>query len=222
MTTATPYVYVASSWRNPSQPAVIEALRAAGIDCYDFRNPGPDNNGFSWRDVEPDGMSASERTPLPKGQDLVPVDRYLEMIDHPVARSGFHSDFDAMHKATAFVLVLPCGRSAHLELGWAAGAGKPTAILLEDPAEPELMYRMVNKLARHVDEIVTWLNGLTSPPATLADACREVLEDPERKPGGVTAGEVLEEIHRRHPGAFPLVSMLDVHDELVDLYGRAR
>lgn len=33
------YIYVASSWRNPMQPAVIETLRAAGLDCYDWETP---------------------------------------------------------------------------------------------------------------------------------------------------------------------------------------
>ncbi|MCQ2145827.1 MAG: hypothetical protein MJY72_08790 [Bacteroidales bacterium] len=33
-------IYVASSWRNPHYPAVVAALRDAGFDVYDFRNPG--------------------------------------------------------------------------------------------------------------------------------------------------------------------------------------
>jgi hypothetical protein len=32
-------VYVASSWRNGQQPAVVAALRAAGHEVYDFREP---------------------------------------------------------------------------------------------------------------------------------------------------------------------------------------
>jgi hypothetical protein len=63
------------------------------------------------------------------------------MIEHPRAIEGYDADFAAMEKADTFVMVLPCGKSAHLELGWAIGAGKRTAILLEDPVEPELMYR---------------------------------------------------------------------------------
>lgn len=151
------YVYVASSWRNPLHTAVCAALRTVGIDHYDFRNPAPGEHGFSWRDVEPDGMDPTERTPLPKGQDLVPVERYLQMLDHPIAAAGYELDFAAMERADTFVLVLPCGRSAHLELGWAVGAGKRTAILLEDPAEPELMYRMVDYLAPSLIDLLAWL-----------------------------------------------------------------
>lgn len=145
---------MASSWRNPMQPAVVATLRAAGIECYDFRDPSGDGSGgFSWRDVrdEPSGAIPA------KGDDLVPVDEYLRMVHHPVATDGYDRDKAAMDRADTFVLVLPCGRSAHLELGWAVGAGKRTAILLEDPAEPELMYRMVDLLAADMLTLLAWL-----------------------------------------------------------------
>lgn len=143
------YVYVASSWRNPIHVAVCAALKASGIDHYDFRNPAPGVTGFSWREVGGKALSGQRQE-----ED---VDTYLKMINHPVAVMGYRRDFEAMEKADAFVLVLPCGRSAHLELGWAVGAGKKTAILLEDPLEPELMYRMVDYLAPSLFDLLGWL-----------------------------------------------------------------
>jgi len=92
-----------------------------------------------------------------KGSDWESVDDYLVMVNHPRAIEGFEADFAAMNKADTFVLVLPCGKSAHLELGWAIGAGKRTAILLEDPVEPELMYRMVDHLSTDVADLLAWL-----------------------------------------------------------------
>lgn len=139
------YVYLASSWRNPIYPGVVGALKAAGIDHFDFRNP-PDGTAFSWHQVG--GIAGSVATPL---------DVYLKMIDHPVAAAGFAADFEAMQRADTVVLVLPCGRSAHLELGWAVGAGKRTAVLLEDPVTPELMYRMVDYLAPSLFDLLGWL-----------------------------------------------------------------
>ncbi len=147
-------VYVASSWRNPWQPIVCAALAAAGIDHYDFRNP-EGGTGFSWREVKTDVSIAS--IIRAKGSDWEDIDEYLRMIEHPRAIKGFDADFAAMQKADTFVLVLPCGKSAHLELGWAVGAGKRTAILLEDPVEPELMYRMVDYLAPSLPELLRWL-----------------------------------------------------------------
>lgn len=67
------------------------------------------------------------------------------MLRHPAAEDGFTLDMGALAWCEACVLVLPCGRSAHLEAGWAAGAGKLTVALLAD-GEPDLMWKMLDHL----------------------------------------------------------------------------
>ena len=47
-------IYVASSWRNDNQPEVVEKLKDAGHEVYDFRHPSVDNNGFGWSEIDPD------------------------------------------------------------------------------------------------------------------------------------------------------------------------
>lgn len=142
-------IYVASSWRNTFQPTVIKALRAANLECYDFRNPADGLTGFEWREVEPSwGLNVEAG---------VTAESYLRGLAHPISRLGYDRDFTAMEKADTFVLVLPCGRSAHLELGWAVGAGKRTAILLDDPCTPELMYLMCDYLALSLADLLDWL-----------------------------------------------------------------
>lgn len=120
-------IYVASSWRNLYQPEVVRDLRDAGHEVYDFRNPIDGNNGFHWSEIDPEWQQWS-------------IGAYRGALRHPVASDGFRLDFNAMRWATAGVLVLPCGRSAHLEAGWLLGAGKPVAIYIPEPVEPELMY----------------------------------------------------------------------------------
>lgn len=159
-------VYVASSWRNTLQPEVVARLTAAGLDVYDFRHPAPGDDGFSWKDVGGPGALAAGLTP--KGGDLVPVDTYLQMIAHPRAQEGFDHDMRALTGATTTVLILPCGRSAHLELGYAVGAGQRTAVMLEDPAEPELMYKMVGLLTADLDELVRWTEAQESDADRIA------------------------------------------------------
>ena len=136
-------IYVASSWRNPFQQHVVHDLRVAGHEVYDFRNPRPGDHGFAWSDIEPTWQEWDAH-------------RFRAALDHPIARAGFKSDFDALKWCDTCILVLPCGRSAHLELGWAVGAGKRTAILLAGQNEPELMYLMVDKLAVELLELVEW------------------------------------------------------------------
>lgn len=145
-------IYVASSWRNQRQPVVVAALRAAGHDAYDFRNPKPGNQGFSWR-------QCSER------DQLTDPERFRsEVLTHPIARAAFELDMGALRSADVTVLVLPCGRSAHLELGWAAGAGKQTFVLFDDEIdEPELMYLMNTKICVSLEELIADL-GLFKVP----------------------------------------------------------
>lgn len=137
------YVYVASSWRNELQDRIVHMLQSAGIDCYDFKNPDG-RDGFSWSEIDPDWQQWTAQ-------------QYVAALQHPAAVAGFTSDFEAMQRADTFVLVLPCGRSAHLELGWATGRGKRTCVLTRDGEEPELMAKMVDHIATSEADLLDWL-----------------------------------------------------------------
>jgi nucleoside 2-deoxyribosyltransferase len=138
-------IYVASSWRNADQPAVVAALREQGFEVYDFRNP-PGRPGFAWSEIDPDWQNWTAR-------------EYIAALDHPAAEAGYASDMGAMQWADTFVLVLPCGRSAHLELGWAVGAGKRTVLITKDGEEPELMAKMVDHIAVGLEDALNFLAG---------------------------------------------------------------
>lgn len=122
-------IYVASSWRNAHQPAIVLALREAGHEVYDFRNPAPGNQGFAWSAIDPDWLGWDPAT-------------FAHLVqEHPAAAAGFSFDKAALDWADTCVLLLPCGRSAHLEAGYAAGQGKRVIWWLHsDRFEPELMY----------------------------------------------------------------------------------
>jgi hypothetical protein len=149
-------IYVASSWRNQLQPRVVEALRSQGHQVYDFKYPDSTlDRGFRWTDIDLEHANPVDGEPQSIG--LVSATEYAAALAHPAVVHGFQRDFNAMVAADTFVLVLPCGRSAHLELGWAVGAGKRTAILLDDPCVPELMYKMVDQVATSLDDVLRWL-----------------------------------------------------------------
>lgn len=169
-------IYVASSWRNEIQPAIVAQLRHQGHDVYDFKNPAPGNHGFGWRQCEP------TRPPWTG-------ERLREVLRHQVARDGYACDIGALRACDACVLVLPCGRSAHWELGWAMGAGKRGYVVMLGPDEPELMYseativasfaELVEAFAQHhpdpdinrevqaaIDEASAWNVAHGLPPET--------------------------------------------------------
>lgn len=140
-------LYVASSWRNVHQAGVVAALRAAGHEVYDFRNPSPGDNGFHWHEIEDEWMQWD-------------AERFRSALTHPIADRGFGKDWGAMQWADAAVLVLPCGRSAHIEAGYFCGAKKPLIIMLLGKNEPELMYKMANAICVTIDEVVVWLSQI--------------------------------------------------------------
>lgn len=149
------YVYVASSWRNPLQIAACAALRSVGIDHYDFRHAGPTGDGFRWSEVM---KGAPERGHT----NTVHADDYLEALVNPRTVEAFDLDMDALMKADTTILILPCNRSAHLELGYAVGAGQETAVLLDPDVDtqhvtPELMYLMVDYIAPSLFDLLGWL-----------------------------------------------------------------
>jgi hypothetical protein len=138
-------IYLASSWRNATQPSVLSMLRRHGHEVYDFRNPpGGIVGGFQWMALDPDWQSWS-------------ANDYRKHLALPHAQLGFNSDFDGMKWADVGVLLLPCGRSAHLELGWMAGAGKRTIILTRDGEEPELMALLASTICITLGEVLEQL-----------------------------------------------------------------
>ena len=134
-------IYVASSWRNKYFPEVVARLREAGHEVYDFRNPPHGGAGFHWTDIDPDAPNWTYA-------------QYAEGLRHPLAERQFQADIDALTWADTCVLVLPCGRSAHTEAGWMAGAGKRVLAYIPEMVEPELMYKLFAGVAGSLEELV--------------------------------------------------------------------
>lgn len=137
-------IYVASSWRNELQPGIVTTLREHGHEVYDFRNP-PGRTGFAWSQIDPEWEAWS-------------AEKYRRLLmTHPVAEAGFQADLAGMRWADTCLLVLPCGRSAHIEAGWMTGMGKRTIVLTRDGEEPDLMYKLCWSLCIDMDEALELL-----------------------------------------------------------------
>ena len=166
-------IYVASSWRNDHQPKAVSALRALGHQVYDFK----DSDGFSWKETS--GATCADRhCPLrgfthftdhqlcsdsnwvpPQPEESWTFGDWQDALVHPAAERGFARDMSALTTAHACVLVLPSGRSAHLEAGYAIGQGKPTAIWVPEYDTPDLMVKMADFVTDALDDILGWIGG---------------------------------------------------------------
>ena len=159
-------IYLASSWRNEQYDGVLSLLELVGHKVYDFRRPkpvdeltgtgyaqwGPPATGFSWDEV------SAEAGPRPWTRP-----EYLIALATDTAQAGFKMDMDALNWCDTCVLLLPSGRSAHLEAGYAAGKGKDVFIYLNgDDSSDDLMYLMATSLALSMDGLLTQLS-MASP-----------------------------------------------------------
>jgi hypothetical protein len=145
-------IYVASSWRNDFQPGVVKALREDGHEVYDFKedgdgwglgNHGP--GGFAWKEVAEPGTDWQQWT----------VRQYIKALDHPRAIEGYRRDMDALQLSDVCVMVMPCGPSASMEMGWACGAGCFVAVYVPGMREPDLMVKMADLVTDDLQRIRT-------------------------------------------------------------------
>lgn len=122
-------------------------MKDIGHGVYDFRNPAPGNNGFKWSDIDENW------------EHWLPL-QYRQALEHKIAYKGFNLDFEAMKWADTCVMVLPCGRSANTEAGWMKGAGKEVYVYQPIKQEPELMYKMHDKIFINEEELKTHFKHL--------------------------------------------------------------
>lgn len=138
-------IYLASSWRNPFHARMRDDLRAWGHEVYDFkdRRPmysgGPAPTAFSWDQLDP------------AFKDWTPTAYRDALISSPRAASGYLGDFRGMEWADTCVMLLPCGRSAHIEAGYCKGRGKRLVVLYPNDSregfDPDLMYLLADHIA---------------------------------------------------------------------------
>lgn len=129
-------IYVSSSWRNELQPTLVALLREHGHKVYDFRHPEGRNDRNVW-----EGVTASLHLGTAYQQGILTAGDYDRMLMETTVKERFLDHFNAMNDADTCILLLPCGRSSHVEAGYMAGAGKRVFVYdTSHHVTPELMY----------------------------------------------------------------------------------
>ena len=113
----------------------MQQLREKGHTIYNFRDT---NSWFRWEEIDPEWESWGNK-------------EFASALSHPLAKRAFESDFIGMNWADACVLIMPCGRSAHIEAGYMKGKGKLLYILLDgEKPRAELTYSIANGIFENV------------------------------------------------------------------------
>lgn len=134
-------VYIIGSLRNPAVPRLGNALREAGYEAFDEWFAGGREADDEWQRYED-----------------VRARAYHEALYGYHAKNVFNFDKYHLDRSHAAILVAPAGRSAHLELGYMIGKGKPGFVLMvKEPERFDVMLLFANKVCRTIDDIVNEL-----------------------------------------------------------------
>lgn len=136
---ATMKIYIASSWKNAKEVRELsEMLQQCGFEVYDFTD---ERKHFSFN------LNA-----LANASEIEYID-FLRTI--PESKKAFIVDKNGLDWADTVIMLLPCGRSSHLEFGYGVGKGKNCFIYGDLPlGEYECMYHFADgwfhKCERHL------------------------------------------------------------------------
>ena len=134
-------IYLIGSLRNPAVPETANLLEAEGFEAFDsWFSPVPEADDW-WQKYE----KARGRT-------------YAEALTHYAGGHVFEFDKHHLDRCDMALLVMPAGKSGHLELGYMLGQGKPGFILFdEEPERWDVMYQFATGIFFSADELITEL-----------------------------------------------------------------
>ena len=118
-------IYLIGSLRNKEVPYFGNSLRALGHEVFD-----------DWHGVGPHADDHWQEYETIRGRS------YPEALAGDAAQNTFHFDLRHIQRADMAVMMLPAGKSGHLEFGYMIGQGKPGLIYFNEgpPERWDLMY----------------------------------------------------------------------------------
>ncbi len=124
-------IYLIGSLKNPVIPLIGKSLRALGHDIFDDWFAGGPTADAAWREYH-----------QARGEG------YAEALKGKAGDNAFKFDMHHLADANAAMLILPAGKSAHMELGVMHGWGRPTYVYFGDgePADWDLMYKIADEV----------------------------------------------------------------------------
>jgi hypothetical protein len=137
-------IYIIGALKNRTIPRLANEIEKLGIEAFDsWQSPGPDADVY---------LKKYER---------------LRGRNHLQAMKGYAAlhifEFDRLHldRCDAAVLVMPAGKSGHLELGYTIGKGKPGFILFDkEPAKYDIMHLFATDIFYSTTDLLKALRSL--------------------------------------------------------------
>jgi nucleoside 2-deoxyribosyltransferase len=124
-------IYIIGALKNRNIISLANDIRLLGYDVFDDWISAGEEADEKWQAYEAE-----------RGRS------YGEAINGYHADTVFNYDLTHLKAADIVIMVLPCGKSGHLEFGWSIGQGKTGYILFDDgePDRFDIMYRFADAL----------------------------------------------------------------------------
>jgi nucleoside 2-deoxyribosyltransferase len=131
-------IYLIGSLKNRNIIPLANKIRELGYDVFDdWISPGEEADE-KWQAYEAERGRA-----------------YDEAINGFHAQTVFNYDLRHLTEADIVIMVLPCGKSGHLEFGWSIGRGKTGFILFDgEPDRYDIMYKFADALYFNTDDLI--------------------------------------------------------------------
>lgn len=123
-------IYLIGSMKNDRIPQIAKELREMGFDVFDdWYSPGPDADDY-WQ--------AHEKL---RGRT------YKQALNGYHAKDVFEFDKRHLDRCDMAIMIMPAGKSGHLEVGYVVGKGKRVFILFDrEPDRYDIMYQFANDI----------------------------------------------------------------------------
>ena len=145
-------IYIASSWKNVHLVRVLaDFLRNKGFEVDDFTDDSRGRYVFYFADIcSPEDTTA------------------IDLLKMESAQKAFKEDKKWIDWAEVILLLLPAGKSSHLEAGYAKGSGKKLIIFQEQypKGEFDVMYGFADLLTDDPSDVIEFLGTISEECAT--------------------------------------------------------
>lgn len=147
-------LYLIGSLRNDRIPILAQSIRDAnpGMEVFDdWYSAGPEADDY-WKEHQ-------------KSKGLT----YAEALEGHAAKNVFNFDRRHLDRATHALLVLPAGKSGHMEIMYATYSVKAKTAILLDPEDVrwDVMYQFVPNILNNDEEIQEWLSNSQERSSTV-------------------------------------------------------
>ncbi len=130
--------FISSRWRNRDQILhLLQELRKKGKSVYCFLE-----NTHTVADISKDPE-----------QEMKKFEAMENWQENSNVRKIFETDMEGLRDAKTFILLLPAGKSCHIEAGIAYGMGK-SCVLIGEQQETESLYFIFEKQYKTIEEFM--------------------------------------------------------------------